>query len=519
MRVENLARRLDLQLLQKSSATNKELRVAASNFSLSDADKWAKEFERLANAYTEIGAAVGNLPETVIAQDVSSALSILAIACQWIHAVLGAEVDAGRFLRAVQAKAKLFVLQSRSTAPTMSPARMALTAWLDSVCAIDDVTMFDPAVASFARLLLPVFYFVGEDPYASIMAVRKEMLARRELAGEGAASQEDVDPTACVVKVLLSVDGTPWGTPQAIRSMVQHEVEARIQVHGWPRDMDLVEVDFLSTQDPQMYAAPHYRWTRAEVKSDEKKRGGLLFKFAQSLQSQPIALATRARFLTSDNLRAAAATVIGHADLQVRALDQSSYPVLTRYPMIDIQIPVVLEDVQKSLPSLRPSDFDDFMNCLVVLGRYAGMVQQTGVFKGKIVDEKRDFQRHLLEHMRMQLGQDVHEEEVLAGGRLDLRFRNVIVELKVERDLKDRDKLRVKYVRQPAQYSASGIPVSVVCVLDMVEKDEPPANVANNITLETPGVHGYTDAVVPQYPSKVAVVIIDGNLRSPSSYS
>ncbi|KYF83482.1 hypothetical protein BE17_17765 [Sorangium cellulosum] len=282
--------------------------------------------------------------------------------------------------------------------------------------------------------------------------------------------------------------------------------------------MEWVEVDFLSTLDPQLYVVPKYRWTRAEVESSSAKKGGLLFKFAQSLQSEPIALATRARFLAANDARMLSATVIGHANLQVRALDQSSYPVLTRYPMIDIQIPKILEEVRNSLPDLRPSDYDDFMNCLVILGRYAGMVQQTGVFKGKDVDERRDFQQHLLQHLRMQLGPDVHEEETLAGGRLDLRFRNVIIELKVEHSVKDRSKLRTKYVRQPAQYSASGIPVSVVCILDMTEKLQPPSNVANNITLEAPALHGY-DSAIPVYPSKVAVVIIDGNLRSPSSYS
>ncbi len=147
------------------------------------------------------------------------------------------------------------------------------------------------------------------------------------------------------------------------------------------------------------------------------------------------------------------------------------------------------------------------------------MVQQTGIFKGKDVDEKRDFQQHLLQHLRMHLGADVHEEETLAGGRLDLRFRNIVIELKVEDSLKDRDKLRKKYIRQPAQYSAWGIPVSLLCILDMVEKVHPPSNVANSITLETPSLHGYSGGALPQYPSKVAVVIVEGNLRSPSSYS
>jgi hypothetical protein len=79
------------------------------------------------------------------------------------------------------------------------------------------------------------------------------------------------------------------------------------------------------------------------------------------------------------------------------------------------------------------------------------------------VDEKREFQQHLLQHMRQALGEDVREEETLAGGRLDLRYRRIVIELKVEDAIKDREALRRKYVAQPARWCLTGIenPVSL----------------------------------------------------------
>jgi hypothetical protein len=120
--------------------------------------------------------------------------------------------------------------------------------------------------------------------------------------------------------------------------------------------------------------------------------------------------------------------------------------------------------------------------------------------------------------MRGLLGEDVREEETLAGGRLDLKYRRIVIELKVEHTTKDREVLRRKYTEQPAQYAAPSIPLGIVCILDITEKIHPPSNIANNITLESPTVHGFENSP-PVYPTKIAIVIIDGNLKLPSEYS
>jgi hypothetical protein len=118
----------------------------------------------------------------------------------------------------------------------------------------------------------------------------------------------------------------------------------------------------------------------------------------------------------------------------------------------------------------------------------------------------------------MHLGPTVVEAADITGGELDLQYKSIVIELKVEYEIKDRTVLRSKYIAQTAQYSSTCIPLSITCILDMTEKDEPPANVANNISLEDVPVHGYTAEAAP-YPSKVAVIIVDGNTKRPSDYS
>jgi hypothetical protein len=255
-----------------------------------------------------------------------------------------------------------------------------------------------------------------------------------------------------------------------------------------------------------------------ERRASAEASGQLIIRPSQSSLSPPASFKVRARFVNPDRSAATPAIVIGYNELRLRALDQASFPVLSRYPMVDIQIPRIMAQVRESLPDVPPNDADDFLNCLICLGAYCGMVQQTGIFRGRKVDEKRDFQQHILQHLRTMLGDDVREEETLAGGRLDLRYRRIVIELKVDDTTPERELLRKKYIEQPTQYAVSSIPLGIVCILDLSEKVHPPSNVANNMTLETPPVHGFANTS-PPYPTKIAVVIIDGNLRSPSEYS
>ena len=75
------------------------------------------------------------------------------------------------------------------------------------------------------------------------------------------------------------------------------------------------------------------------------------------------------------------------------------------------------------------------------------------------------------------------------------------------------------YENQPTQYSSgTGAQLGILCVLDLTEKDVPPAPTQNNLVVLTPKLHGFAAGNAPA-PSRIVAVIIDGNLRAPSSYS
>jgi len=505
-----MARQLDRGLQQEGMRLRLRLLQTCQRLTLRKSSQAAAEMREIAACYAAVAERAAGLPEADAASAMAEALVIAAQLCDWATATLEAAADSQRHLTAAKARAGLAAdeLQSAQGNPA---ARAVLLDWLGRIASMSDVGEVRETVQALALVPLPVFYSSSKDPW--------EMRGFPRLTPQGVASEEE-DAGPAVVKVMFTLDGLPWMTPQAIRSQVQHDLDGIVDLRHWPPRRPFLEIDFVSTGPPGAYALAPIRLAREGAESLHLSlRSSLIVHHSQSLLSQPVVLKTRARFVSEDGTAGQPAEVIGHSELQFRALDQSSYPVLTTYAVIDIQIPKVLQEARAALPSLSPADFSDFERVLVHLAQYAGMVQQSGVFKGSRVHEVNDFQKDLLRQLRMTaLGSEVREGERLAGGILDLHYRNIVIELKVETSTSDRAALRAKYIDQTTQYTAHSVPLSVTCILDMVEKERPPANAANNITLETPLLHGF-EATAAEYPSKVAVIIIDGNLRSPSSYS
>ena len=116
----------------------------------------------------------------------------------------------------------------------------------------------------------------------------------------------------------------------------------------------------------------------------------------------------------------------------------------------------------------------------------------------------------------MKLGERVQEAPKQAGGITDIRYRGCIVELKVEGSLSDRDEIFAKYTSQATQYQGvEARSVTILLVLDLTEKREPPGNLRNDILLKEVETHGGSG----EYPSWAFMFVVRGNVKSPSSYS
>ena len=508
---DEMPREIKRDILDRGIKLRRRLLETLERFELSAVGPAPGEFEAISLGYRQLAALTSDLPESGLATHMADALQIASQLCRWVAGVLETSSEAPKFLSSAQLRAAALEQRFQNGPPNLTVHR--LSDWASAVESTSDPKSVPDLLRSLSLVPLPVFYFEVRDPNQSI---------REELGVSEAPSRSHLtsSPTEVpVVKMLFFLDRQPWLTPQAIKSGVQYDFGVQIGFSRWPGADWRLEVDYVAIADPRIYHITSFDISAETAPGEIRQHGHLIFYNPQSLLSESSVLKVRARFVSSDGRRAVVPTIIGHTELRVRALSPESYPVLRGYPMMDIQIPKIIEQVRSSLPDLRPSDLEDFVKVLVLLSRYAAMVAHTAVFKGRIVDEKREFQQHLLQHLRMtELGEELREAETVGGGILDLRYRNVVIELKVEYRIKDRKSLREKYTSQPCQYTIASIPLSIICILDMTEKEKVPGIVANDLSLESPPVHGY-GSEPPPYPSKVAVVIIEGNLRSPSIYS
>jgi hypothetical protein len=474
----------------------------------------AGELRALVSDLRGVAKKTAGLPESTAIRLIAEALAICFYLSKWVASMRRANPGSERYLQAARARASE-LQNSLAKLSAFAQTRHGLFEWSGQALTVSEVTSIQELFVRLAKIPVPVIYSISHDPYG-----RARRRHKRE-ATDGKSDRPAEPPPIPLVKLFFSIDGLPFSTPQAIKSRVQYGLRVRAEVNYCPLEQRVLELDYVTTMASEDYGITPFvlKMPGDNPRVSAEGSGHLIVRASQSLLSPPAEFRVRARFLNPDRSASTPAIVIGFYELRLRALDQDSYPVLSRYKTVDIQIPKILNELQAALPDLAPSDFDDFQQCLVLLGRYCGMVQQSGVFKGKKkVDEKKEFQQDLLHYLRMHLGEDVREAETVAGGSLDLRFKNIVIELKVAYAVKDRSALRKKYTAQPAQYTGSSIPLGITCILDMTEKEHPPANIANDITLETPPLHGYEQTPAP-YPTKIAVVIIDGNLKLPSDYS
>ncbi len=105
----------------------------------------------------------------------------------------------------------------------------------------------------------------------------------------------------------------------------------------------------------------------------------------------------------------------------------------------------------------------------------------------------------------------------LALGYLDVRHDGITAELKVERKTPVTEETAPKYIGQPTQYAAAdGARLSILTVLDMSPEELPIGTPENYLFTLEPRLHGLDN---PESPSLVAILIVNANLPTPSSWS
>jgi hypothetical protein len=424
----------------------------------------------------------------------------------WVQDSLVGEASSERHLKASRLKAVLASERlPHERFPTSASAAQEVVEAISAAREFGDVK---DVAELLSKVPTPVFYMADTSGRPA------------DLFSESSEADGGTDGPF-VVKVMFEIDGRPWSTPQLLRANSIYDLDVKVTISEWPEGSDELVLDYVSTLAPEHYRIGLPKIVRPDDinKREFDLKGNAEFPVPQNVFSSPLNVLVRATFSSSSGRDDVPATVVGYNELSAKVSDGARTPLLSGYRSIDQRTAEILEEVDRELSDLDPGHRDDFIDALSGVANYLGVCLQQAKYKQGISVSESQFQEDLLYHLRTRLGEDVQEAPKQGGGPTDVQYRSVNVELKVEKKTADRRKIVEKYLSQPSQYSAAGgAQLGILCVLDLTDKRKPPANPRNQITLETPPVHGF-DSAGTQYPTKVATIIIDGNLRLPSSYS
>lgn len=472
--------------------------------------------EAAAGAFSNVAALLAET-QTDLASEESAALDVvgrvctsLEQVCRWIAAKQAGVGDADRFLEAARTGAAIAqeTLLNVRYVGLQNSAKKVLRSLVE-IQAVTDVTAI---VKEAALMPIPPFLIATRDPFGH---------GRRKTLEENDEAVISPIEGPVAIRVMLTLDGKPWANPQVVHSKSVYDVGLTVTVPHWPAGTDRLQLDFVSTLPADIYRITSFTLDRPADASgmETKNKGHLEFQSSQSLFSEPAVLQLRAIFLNSkDSKLTKTATVIGYHKLRARVSNPKETPLLSKYRALDSRIIEIVDEV-RSLPGISEAHLSEFVAALAAVANYMGICAQQAIYQAGEKVAEQDFQKNILLHLRGQLGEEVIEAPKQAAGITDVQYRSVTIELKVEDKISDRKKMLTSYENQPTQYlSGVGSQLGILCVLDVTEKDMPPAPTQNNLIVLKPTLHGFPDGNAPA-PSRVVAVVIDGNLRSPSSYS
>lgn len=324
-----------------------------------------------------------------------------------------------------------------------------------------------------------------------------------------------------LLRVIAFLDHAPIASPKLLKPNVLYPLE--FHVHGlvWPKDALRLRLDLLTTCPSSEFAVSKLALSKPNIIRNEEYEGELVgqikFNSGQSSLLDDLVFVIQAGF-EIENGGVEEMPVIGNNELCLRVVSEDNHPLMTGNRPLDRHIEELVTKLLKDCPKVNV-ELPDLLDMLQALDRLLATYSQEAIYKGRNDVLEPEFQATVLRDLRFILGTEVQEHPNQAGGITDIKYRGVIVELKVERENGDRGDIAKKYASQSVQYAGvEAKQISILLVLDLTSKDKPPGDIRDDILLVGVETHGGDDKE-KQFPSKAFVFVINGNMKSPSDYS
>ncbi|MEU1955677.1 hypothetical protein [Nocardia rhamnosiphila] len=324
-----------------------------------------------------------------------------------------------------------------------------------------------------------------------------------------------------VAVVLASLDGNLITGPEVLRAGRVYELSVTVQAGPWPDWADRLEVEFLTHLSPEEILVPSFTWERSDHTGDGEtytQTGSLILRFALGPGRPAPPLLTRVAWRGHEENQPKGETLnaAGHRELRLRPYD-ASRDRATSYPVFDERLLSMYDSLARA--GYDPDHLQAFCRLLTGICRTGLKMTWSKRYRRGTKISERQFHDDLHAELMNdpELGGRIERGTPLALGFLDVRHDGITAELKVERKTPVSAQTAPRYMGQPTQYAAAdGARLSILTILDMSPKQLPIGTPENYLFTLEPRLHGLDN---PEAPSLVAVLVVNGNIPTPSSWS
>lgn len=404
---------------------------------------------RLRSAAEELGSVPGASDWSAFA----SAVEICAQLADWQTAAFAAETDADRYLRAARLR-----FEQWSASDLREGYETDLVQRLDKIggsLAVSDVA---GVLASAASLSLPLVIFANPKSSFSRPWTPVDRDERAKLA---------------VAFLEFRIDGEEAATIHALRANQLHDLDLKVRVSSWPAGATSLTISPISIEPCSAWDLPTFDIPAPSGSPPYvfERRGRMVLHAAQGLNSRPLEFQYAAEFQppTSDQ----PVVVAGQRLLRIDGADPALNPV-TGWPDIDAKL-LAIRNSLRSDPLVSETELTDLLRVLTPIASRMGQAVHRGIYSTGISEAAFQADIVAMLHDRPEIGPELEEQPEVAGGRTDLSYRGIRIELKSEQKKRLVPKDCERFASQASSYAAgTGKRVAVLAVLDCSPKKEAP---------------------------------------------
>lgn len=420
-------------------------------------------------------------------QALTETVCIAAKLRSWHQAVRSGETDADRLLRA----ARLQLAEWQTSDDGYGHELRSRLKAIDGHFGASDVKAL---LEGLARVPFPLAIFTTEPP----------IIPHRQ------SGTTKAKPELAVAFLEFRINGQEAEAVHRLPASQLHDLELTLRVSRWPKEAERLVVKPISVEPEKFWDLPEFEFARPMGKAPftleahgrlsiqiRTALGARPLEFLYSVEFQPVTTEQPVAVAGQRSLRLDSSEAFGHCE--------------TGYPSLDQKL-IEVRDRLRNEPRVSEREIGNALHLFKPFANLVGQSVQDNLFPDPI--DEAALQRQVTQHLRShpEVGVELEVQAEAGGGRTDLSFRQIRIELKVENDRPLSDKDLEKYSLQAAAYAiGSDTTITMLCVLDGSTKKGLPVPMAEAIR------------IIPVQPGDrpiyVIAFILQGNLAKPSRLS